>query len=95
MNHPHRQGPPRLPFVDALKAIGAQFVVLHHLAYYGPMSDQAWVLLPEVIDWMEFRSRIALALIVALTLGLARFRAGRSTSPGPGRTLVTYFSLSS
>ncbi|MEY4755596.1 MAG: hypothetical protein RJA34_494, partial [Pseudomonadota bacterium] len=29
----------RLALIDALKAIGAQFIVLHHLAFYGPMSD--------------------------------------------------------
>lgn len=40
---------------------------------------------------MDFRSRIALALVVALTLGLARYRGGLTTPPGPRRVLGSYF----
>jgi peptidoglycan/LPS O-acetylase OafA/YrhL len=28
-------------FLDLLKAFAAQLIVLHHLAFYGPMTDHA------------------------------------------------------
>ena len=31
----------RLPAIDALKAIACVLIVLHHLAFYGPMADIA------------------------------------------------------
>jgi hypothetical protein len=34
----------RLAFIDALKAVACQLIVLHHLAFYGPMSDHAYSL---------------------------------------------------
>ena len=39
----------RLPFIDALKALASQLIVLHHLAFYGPMSDYARSLAPETM----------------------------------------------
>ena len=29
----------RLPLIDLLKVIASQLIVLHHLAFYGPMSE--------------------------------------------------------
>lgn len=29
----------RLPGIDALKGLACLLIVLHHLAFYGPMSD--------------------------------------------------------
>ena len=39
----------RLPYIDALKAVGAQLIVLHHLAFYGPMTDWTHRLLPGLM----------------------------------------------
>ncbi|MDR0576320.1 MAG: acyltransferase [Candidatus Accumulibacter sp.] len=49
----------RLPLIDAVKAVASQLIVLHHLAFYGPMSDHARVLCPELIDWLSQHARIA------------------------------------
>ncbi len=38
----------RILLVDLLKVVAAQFIVLHHLAWYGPLSDQASALAPWV-----------------------------------------------
>lgn len=43
----------RLVFVDLLKAGAVQLVVLHHLALYGPLSDSAAELLPELMAWLS------------------------------------------
>jgi peptidoglycan/LPS O-acetylase OafA/YrhL len=50
---------PRIPCVDALKAIACLLIVSHHLAFYGPMSDTAYPLLPGLIDWLYQHGRIA------------------------------------
>ena len=67
----------RLAFIDALKAFGAQFIVLHHLAYYGPMSDGAHRLWPEFMGWLAQDARIA----VQVFLVVAGFLAAQSLAP--------------
>jgi peptidoglycan/LPS O-acetylase OafA/YrhL len=37
--------PVRLAAVDAVKAIASQLIVLHHLAFYGPLAGLAGVVL--------------------------------------------------
>ena len=49
----------RLPLVDALKAIACLLIVSHHLAFYGPMSDIARPLMPDLIDWLYQNGRLA------------------------------------
>jgi len=49
----------RLPLIDALKAIASQLIVIHHLAFYGPMSDYALPLAPKLIPWLYDYARIA------------------------------------
>ena len=67
----------RLPFVDAVKAIGSQLIVLHHLAFYGPMPAAAYELAPGLIDWLADYARIAVqAFLVA-----GGFLAARSLAP--------------
>jgi len=67
----------RLPFIDALKAVGSQLIVLHHLAFYGPMSDFAHELAPTLIDWLYDYARIA----VQMFLVVGGFLAARSLAP--------------
>ena len=50
---------PRHALIDALKAIISQIIVLHHLAFYGPMSDYAAPLAPELFAWLSQYARIA------------------------------------
>jgi peptidoglycan/LPS O-acetylase OafA/YrhL len=49
----------RIPCIDALKAIACLFIVSHHLAFYGPMSDIARPLIPNLIDWLYQNGRLA------------------------------------
>jgi peptidoglycan/LPS O-acetylase OafA/YrhL len=64
--------------IDAIKAAGCLLIVLHHLAFYGPMSDvvaKAW---PELIGWLYDHGRLAVQFFLVcagfLTAGsLARY----------------------
>lgn len=67
----------RLACVDLLKAGAAQLVVLHHLAFYGPLSDSAAVLLPELMEWLSQHARIA----VQAFLVVGGFLAARGLAP--------------
>lgn len=64
----------RFPIIDALKAIASQLIVLHHLAFYGPMSDIALPLAPSVISWLSEYGRVAVQvfLVVGGFLGAMR-----------------------
>lgn len=78
----------RLALVDAVKAIAAQLIVLHHLAWYGPLSDVAYGLSPLLdhgFDWLADYGRYA----VAAFLAVGGFLAAQSLSPGglpPGKS---------
>jgi peptidoglycan/LPS O-acetylase OafA/YrhL len=60
-----------------LKAGSAQLIVLHHLAFYGPMSDHARTIMPGLIDWLYDYARIA----VQVFLVIGGFLAAKSLSP--------------
>lgn len=69
--------------INLLKAGAAQLIVLHHLAFYGPMADHARPLLPALIDWLADEARIA----VQVFLVIGGFLAAKSLSP-QGRPLA-------
>lgn len=75
--HP-KPSPERMPFIDALKAVGSQLIVLHHLAFYGPMSDWTHQLAPGLVGWFSQNARMA----VQIFLVVAGFLAARSLAPG-------------
>jgi peptidoglycan/LPS O-acetylase OafA/YrhL len=55
----------RILLVDLLKAVAAQFIVLHHLAWYGPLSDHAATLSPlfaSIDSWLAEYGRYAVAV---------------------------------
>ena len=56
----------RLPVIDLLKAVAAQLVVLHHLAFYGPMSDVAAELAPRLIEWLSREGRLAVQVFLVV-----------------------------
>ena len=66
-----------MALVDALKALGSQFIVLHHLAFYGPMSDWMHGLLPHLVEWLSQDARMA----VQVFLVVGGFLAARSLAP--------------
>lgn len=83
-------GGQRFLFIDALKALGSQFIVLHHLAFYGPMSDWTHSLAPGLVEWFSRDARMA----VQVFLVVAGFLAARTLAPDgvlrtttPGRAL--------
>ena len=61
-----RTEPTRLAFIDALKAIASQLIVLHHLAFYGPMSDVANELAPALFSWLSQDARIAVQVFLVI-----------------------------
>lgn len=74
------RGAGRIPLVDLIKAIAAQLIVLHHLAWYGPMSDTAANLSPWLDDaqgWLADYGRFA----VAAFLAIGGFLAAQLLSP--------------
>ncbi len=70
-------GGSRLVFIDALKAVASQLIVLHHLAFYGPMSDHALSLAPDLMGWLYDYARIA----VQAFLVIGGFLAAQALAP--------------
>ena len=58
---------PRIPLVDGIKAIACLLIVLHHLAIYGPMSDSAYPLMPNIMDWLREYPRMAVQVFFIAT----------------------------
>jgi peptidoglycan/LPS O-acetylase OafA/YrhL len=59
----------RIPLIDAIKVVAAQLIVLHHLAWYGPMSDTAAALAPWLAlgqTWLADYGRYAVAAFLAI-----------------------------
>ncbi len=64
----------RMPVIDALKALASQLIVLHHLAFYGPLSNAVNTVAPTLIGWFYDYGRMA----VQVFLVVAGFLAPRS-----------------
>jgi peptidoglycan/LPS O-acetylase OafA/YrhL len=63
--------------IDAFKAVASQLIVLHHLAFYGPMSDFTHRLAPDLVAWFSQDARMA----VQVFLVVAGFLAARNLAP--------------
>jgi peptidoglycan/LPS O-acetylase OafA/YrhL len=74
---PSEGAPQRLMLIDAFKAVASQLIVLHHLAFYGPMSDFTHRLAPRLVAWFSQDARLA----VQVFLVVAGFLAARSLAP--------------
>jgi peptidoglycan/LPS O-acetylase OafA/YrhL len=72
-----KPAPSQFGLINLLKAGAAQLIVLHHLAFYGPMSEHARVLFPSLIDWLSGSARIA----VQVFLVIGGFLAAKSLAP--------------
>lgn len=57
----------RMPWVDALKGMACLSIVLHHLAFYGPMSDTAYPLAPDIIDLLYEYGRMAVQVFFVIS----------------------------
>ncbi len=67
----------RLPHIDALKALAAQVIVLHHLVSYGPIARAAHEALPWLAGAMHQYGRMA----VQVFLVVGGFLSARGLSP--------------
>jgi peptidoglycan/LPS O-acetylase OafA/YrhL len=56
----------RLPFMDFLRALASQLIVLHHLAFYGPLSDRAAPMAPALFGWLSEYARMAVQIFFVL-----------------------------
>ena len=65
-----------LHFLDVFKGVAAQLIVLHHLTFYGPMSDYVRPAAPLLMGWLELHARMA----VQVFLVIGGFLAARSFS---------------
>jgi peptidoglycan/LPS O-acetylase OafA/YrhL len=72
----------RLPFLDFVRALASQLIVLHHMAFYGPLSDYARPLAPTLFDWLAEYARMA----VQVFLVLGGFLVARSLGRAPNLT---------
>ena len=64
MNPPMPSAAERAWLLEAFKGLGCLFIVLHHLAFYGPMADvvaQAW---PLGIGWLTEHGRLAVQVFL-------------------------------
>ena len=69
--------PRREPLIDGLKLLASQLIVLHHLAFYGPMADHAAPLMPGLIDFLAGPARY----VVQVFLVVGGFLAARQLAP--------------
>ncbi|WP_075793670.1 acyltransferase family protein [Massilia putida] len=75
--------------INLLKAGAAQLIVLHHLAFYGPMADAARPLMPSLIDWLDHNGRIAVQAFLVMSGFLVAKSLSPSGLPGIGNPLGT------
>jgi peptidoglycan/LPS O-acetylase OafA/YrhL len=71
--------------LDLLKASGCLLIVLHHLAFYGPMSDvvkQQW---PNLIDGLADHGRLAVQVFLVCSGYLTAVSFAREPSVPTGR----------
>ena len=66
MSSPQQTSNGRLLHVDALKALAAQAIVLHHLAAYGPLADAVHGLLPDLIETLYRHGRLAVQVFLVV-----------------------------
>jgi peptidoglycan/LPS O-acetylase OafA/YrhL len=80
----------RLPLIDAVKGLGCVAIVLHHLAFYGPMSDVVHTAAPNLIDWLFNYARLAVQVFLVLAgyLVAAQIAPGGQIADIPWRALV-------
>ncbi len=50
--------------IDTFKAVGCLLIVLHHMAFYGPMSDVVAMAWPALVTWLYDHGRLAVQLFL-------------------------------
>lgn len=86
-----RPGLAQFAFVDLLKFSAAQLIVLHHLAFYGPMADHVRPVAQSFIGWLDMHGRIAVQVFLVIGGFLAAkslFPCGYPTTSRPVRAIL-------
>jgi len=79
MTSPHS----RTPLIDMIKGVACATIVWHHLAFYGPMSDLAQPLAPDLMAWLYDFGRMAVQVFLVLGGYLAARSLDRSRQGHP------------
>jgi peptidoglycan/LPS O-acetylase OafA/YrhL len=90
----HRPASPadqRSGFIDLLKAVAAQLIVLHHLAFYGPMADHVQPIAPAFINWLDSHARIAVQVFLVIGGFLTAKALSPQGTPGISKPLDVVF----
>jgi peptidoglycan/LPS O-acetylase OafA/YrhL len=75
-----------LQFLTVLKGLAAQLIVLHHLAFYGPMADRVRPYAPLLIGWLDAHARLAVQVFLVVGGFLAaRSHSADGTTPAGGK----------
>jgi peptidoglycan/LPS O-acetylase OafA/YrhL len=69
----------RSPLIDVLKALAAQFIVLHHFSLYGPVSEALHAALPGLVGVLYEHGRIAVQVFLVVGGYLAACGLSAST----------------
>ncbi|GKT22999.1 acyltransferase [Acidovorax sp. SUPP3334] len=56
----------RSSLIDTVKGLACATIVAHHLAFYGPMSDAALPLMPDLMAWLSQHGRMAVQVFLVL-----------------------------
>ena len=64
----------RLQFIDMLRALASHLLVWHHLAFYGPLADQACPLAPVLLGWLGDPARMVVQGVEPATSSPDGFR---------------------
>jgi len=57
----------RLLWLDLIRAAAAQMIVLHHLAFYGPIAARLGAEVPALVDWFADYARIAVQVFLVIS----------------------------
>jgi peptidoglycan/LPS O-acetylase OafA/YrhL len=57
----------RVIWLDLMRALAAQMIVLHHLAFYGPIADHLGEAWPRVIGWLAEHARVAVQVFLVMS----------------------------
>ena len=56
----------RLQFIDMLRALASHLLVWHHLAFDGPLADQACPLAPVLLGWLGDPARMVVQVFLVI-----------------------------
>lgn len=64
LTHPPTPAVGRAWLLDAFKGLGCLLIVVHHLAFYGPMADVVAKVWPDLMEWLAEHGRLAVQVFL-------------------------------